>query len=227
MVGQPSPPAVVLPHARILWEIGTTTPGAEYVRYNIYRRIVGPSGPSDWVRIATIEDQSVTHYEDYAIPPQTVCEYSVTQSESTSGTLIEADKPDPVSTSVFFNWAYLHNMFDPTDFVVFYALEHDETVEQDIALRQAWGRQAPTPFVGDADHLTMRLRGLSDPIGGSVWASRGLASLQRSSAAIYCLRLGVQGERFFVSITGVSRRVGQRDYSPELQLSEVSFVEEV
>lgn len=219
---------ILLPFVRLTWdEAEVTTPGASFIRYNIYRREAGQS-ESDWVRIATITDVETISYEDYCIPPRTVCEYAVTQSESISGASIESDKPDPVTALVEFNWAYLHNVADPTEYVIFFSLDGMEEITQDVQVRAAWGRQAPTAFIGEVDYSQWRVNGLPDVIRGTVWgATRSIASLQRSEAAVYCFRPGITGERYFVNITNLARRLGVLEGTPDIGLVEVHYDEAV
>lgn len=214
---------IVLPYAQIAWDIGIVT-GGTFVRYNVLRRFAGETA---YTRIATIADINTLTFRDYAITPRKVGQYYITQTVNISGELIDSLPSEVTEVVVNFNWAYLHSMLDPSQYVVFFTLDIGEDVQQEVQLRTAWGRSAPTAFIGEADYLNFHISGLPDIIRGTVWAVRDLASLQVTDAAVYCLRLGIEAERHFVNITNLSRRIGNLDYQPDMAVSEVFYEEAV
>lgn len=217
------PPLPVLPHIEIRWTQAVLS--GTFDVYNVYRRL---AGATDWVCIARIADVTTLVYRDYAVTSRETWEYAVTQTEVIGIDSLESAKPTPVRARVVFDWTYLHPVHDAPSYVPFYTVDISEQVQQDIEYRAAWGRQQPTAFVGDADFSRLQLLGLSDVHRGYVWERlRAAVSLQRTDAAVYCLRVGIDSRRWFVNVSIASRRLGQGSSDPTIELSEVFYDEAV
>lgn len=214
-----------LPCITVRWNQATITSGGTFVQYNVYRRLPPETA---WTRIAVIASVSVTTYRDYAAAGHRTWEYAVTQVETIGIDTLESNFPSPVAGRVDFNWSYLHDVSDPTQFVPLYSFLIDENVQQDVQYHAAWGRTQPTAFVGDLDFSHLRISGLPDEFLGEVWDTlREMLSLQPSSAAVFCLRVGVSGQRYFVNASNAAKRGAQATYDPSIELTEVAFSEAV
>lgn len=221
---EPRAPRVVLPHILVQWAASTTE--QQFVRYNVYRR---EAGETEYVRVAWIDVVGRLDYRDYAVKSRTVYEYTVTISTLYAGEELESLRPDPVQGSVVFDWTYIHDISDPPEaYCAFYSLSSEVEPEQEVEFRKAWGRQYPTAFVGELEGVTLRIRGLPDVHRGEIWeAMRGVFSKQRTDAALYCVRPGVTGEKYFANIATLSKSVGRAQYEPSVDLVETYFDEAV
>lgn len=214
-----------LPSIDISWTQAVITVGGVFVRYNVYRRI---GGETTWTKIATISTVTVTRYRDFTPSSRVVYEYAVTQEETIGVDTLESAYPTPVAMHVDFNWTYLHWVSNPLYFVPLYSFNVSEEVQQDVEYKAAWGRTRPTAFIGDLDFSRLRVEMLPDKHRGEVWDSlREMLSLQPTTAAVYCLRVGVSGRRFFVNIDASSRRGQQGTYDAGLGMTETYFEEAV
>lgn len=216
---------VILPRIRISW--ATPTGSGTFVAFAVYRKIAG-AADSAYVRIAIVIDETVLLYDDYAAAPYTSYQYAVTQHRSISGDVTESEFPDPVEAMLKFNWTYIHDAANPESFVLLFGFNSQETVVQDVQVKAAWGRSAPTAFIGELNYSTLRLSGLPDVHRGPVWeALRALAALQETAGITLCLRNGVAGTRYFGTITGFNRRSDQGMYAPDVDFSETAYEEAV
>lgn len=218
-------PGVTLPHVLVEWSASNTE--QQFVRYNIYRR---QAGETEYVRIAWVDLASRFDYRDYTAQSRVVYEYVVTISTLVAGEELESAIPAvPVQGSVIFDWTYIHDISNPPEaYCAFYSLASDVEIEQEVEFRKAWGRRYPTAFVGELEGATIRLRGLPDVHRGEVWqAMRNVHSQQRLTAALYCVRPGMSGEKYFVNVASLKKSVGRRQYEPQVDLVETFFDEAV
>jgi hypothetical protein len=214
-----------LPGILVTWQQATLDPGGLFLQYNVYRRV---SGTIPWTRIAILSDVTAHSYRDYAAVSRVLYDYAVTQSEVIGASVIESAVATPVHGEVGFNWAYLHAVADPSQFVPLYSFSVLEQVNQEVVFRAAWGRTAPTAFVGDLDYSTHRIQGLPDVHRGEIWpALRALLSLQPAAAAVFCLRVGVDATRYFVNIKSAQRQGSQGLQDQTVEFSQVNYDEAV
>lgn len=217
----------ILPHIEFRWTASALT--GTFVRFSIYRRLVSVAGVGPYVRIATIASITNRVYRDYAVISRETYQYTVTQTETIGADTIEGAFAAPVVGRVIFDYAYLHAVANPsTYYVQLGASDITEDVQQDVTTHVAWGRAQPTAFIGDADYSRLRIAGLDDVQRGRVWEMlRALIALQPAAAAMFCLRIGVSGQRFFVNLEAISRRGGQASYLPDVAAVETFFTEAI
>lgn len=219
----PRPAALpVLPSIVIHWDQATVT--GTFIQYNIYRRLPGEA----WVRIGTVSTVTVTRFVDWACAAHTYYEYTVTQTETIGVDTLESAYSTVAHGTVDFDWAYLHSVDDPSVYVPLYSLDITEQVKQDTQVRGAWGRSQPTMFLGDLDFSVLRVNMLPDVQRGNIWTLvREMLTLQPDAAAIFCLRIGESGQKFFVNIDTAQRGGFRGQYDSDLSLVEVHYSEAV
>lgn len=217
---------IVLPSIDLSWDQGTVS--GTFVAYNVYRRVAG-TGDAGWERIAMLTSQAETAYSDYAVASRVVYEYAVTQSANVSGDILESTKQTPpVTGRVAFDWTYGHEVGFPDNWLCYFNLDQNVDVNQDVEFRTAWGRSAPTAFVGELDADAIQISGLPDIQRGAVWSAlRSMATRQVVAASPFCFRIGVSGERWFAAIASLGKRSGERQYEAGLTLRQVYYEEAV
>lgn len=211
----------VFPRIRVSWDEMFPCAGQDFVRYEIHRRL---GGATDWDRIADVEDSAITYADDVSCISGTVYEYSVVWVGDEAGDSIISDETSPPLVGVIdFDHLWIHTVGDPMTNVRLNALESQQEVIQDQEYLRAWGRRAPTAFIGSELYSRMTVPGL----GGLLHDTREWSKLfammeaQRDTGAVYMARFGRARFRMFCQISGLSRDHQQASQQPRVELTEV------
>lgn len=234
IVGDKCEHRIDLPRAVLTWLPASTGGGFTFIRYSVWRRIVPSlltaSDPTAaWVRIASITDIATTRYVDHEIPPYTTADYAVTWSASDGLDTFSSTRQSPPPVGyVEFDWAFVHDVADPTLWALFHSLEGSEDLRGDRAFDLVRGRTQPTAFIGEAEYSDLVLTGLPESFGGRAWrVIKELRSREHSATATLCVRPGAWRRRYFANIADTSARTGQVQREPSLRVTEVHFDEAV
>lgn len=224
-----------LPAARVEWDQVVPASDETFQRYSVWRRLrLHPrhpdAGTEQWGRVASIEAVDTTVWRDYCAASRVVYEYAVTWTAVTDigDTRTSARQAAPANVLLRFDRVILHDVTDPTRFVVLTPETVDLSEEQTMTFQHVWGRAAPTAFVSEFQFATIDIGIVPDSHRGIVW--RDLHGLQRrqAQAATLCLRLGYRGERYFAAIQSpLTRSDGAEQYRPKVSLSETFYEEAV
>lgn len=217
----------VIPRAVLRWD--QVVPGVSevFTRYSVYRRI--PSVDTTWTRIASITDITTTRYYDYTGAAYTTYEYAVTWSGTNGVNEVESVlQSPPPQVTIEFDWTFIHNVDDPTQWVAYYALEMREPLVMDRTTQRIWGRTLPTMFIGDDQHYEVEITGLPDVHRGQVWDDLiTLIDSEREDAITLCLRIGVGGTSRFCNVQSANKDDGQAQYVPHVTLVETYYTDAV
>ncbi len=215
---------VELPRIRVQWDQVVPAGSEIFNHYDVLRR---EAGTSEWDSIRQINDIATTAIDDYNFAPGVTYEYAVIWTANTgTDALVSLPQTTPPAATVEWDWTFLHDVFDPTNWVVFFSFEADEDRVSDRDFKRLWGRTKPTLFVGEDDHITLRIRGLPDVYHGTIWDdTERLYSMQAATGTTICVRRGKQRRVNFCGFADVSRSQGQEQYEPTVNLVEVNFDE--
>lgn len=223
-----------LPSVVISWGQVTPSGSETFVRYSIWRRARHhprhPDADSAWERIGSVTTVSTVTFRDYCASAYIVYEYAVTwTATATAGDQRSSSRQAiPPNVRLQFDRVYVHAIDDPTRFAIWSPDVVDVESGQDVTLQNIWGRNAPTPLVGEfAAHL-VRLNALPELHRGDLWRqTHGMQQLQRTAGSTLCCRLGYAGERYFGVVTAPRRSDGQRQSTTSLEFAETHYEEAV
>lgn len=215
------------PSIQVSWT--RPVPTETFLAYEIRRR---KRGDTAWTAIIRITSLATTRYLDANVQPGQEYEYVVVfyGDDATPVTKVSAEQVTPARATTVFDWIYIHEVGnEQTEFARINALEG--TVEQklDIATAIAWGNRRPTAFVGEAMSATISLPSLE------LWRRHPqewmklvrMFSRQSTNGTILCVRFGMDREIYFVSLMQLSKGLLERSYTPQLNLQEVEYDEDI
>lgn len=213
-----------LPAIRVHWDQIVPGVGESFQSYNVLRR---EAGETTWEVIRTVTDITTVRIDDFNVRSYTSYEYAVTWTALDGPDVLVSLPQDSVPVArVEYDWTFLHDSLDPTNWVLFYSLEGNEERESDRTFQRLWGRQQPTLFVGEDDHVVIKLKGLPDVFNGEVWnATEGLFGRQREAGSAIVVRRGIARRINFCGFSKLSRALGFKQYEPEIELVETFFDE--
>lgn len=213
-----------LPVALVRWAEPAYPSSGVWDHYNVYRTLPGETA----VRIATITAHGQVSYYDYTAPSRRAVTYNITQVVLLNGSYVESAAATATSTLNFQN-AFLHNVADPNSYVQLREETISIAIHGAIEYFQVAGRRAPVALVGEAwwaqIQITDTPRELTHPLRYDL---QKLCKQQLESAAIFCLRLGYSGDRFFVIFAdGISLADDLAFYKASINLTQIDYDDSV
>jgi hypothetical protein len=213
-----------LPLLYLTWDASTVAL-ADFIRYQVYRRVLGAT---DWSKVARINDRAVTFYQDFNVAAGVEYEYAVTQVKDVSGEEVESAFPTGVSAAVTLVSSFLHDVAGPVNYAEFDVNQQLE-IGQSVGFVQPWSRQVPTMHVGNVETkaLSLRIGPLHWDTESGTWdALVSLQSRQRTSGSLLCYR-DQRGSRVFCQLTQLGKGEAEVRADINVGLREVYYREEV
>lgn len=215
-----------LPLVRLTWTQIVPAGGETFVRYVVQRKAAGEAA---WTAVALITSVGTTAYVDYQAQPGVTYYYSVLWIASSGANMLISNAQANITAHLTFDFSWLHDVSDPTKAVRLDALSMSEELVQSVVLQETWGRSAPSALIGEADFsrfsISLSPHLLNIP---TQWTMiRALLVRQRDYGSIFCLRLGASNQRFFCTLSTVSRDYQLRSSEASIDLTEVYYEEAV
>ena len=224
-----------IPASRVEWDQVAPAVTETFQRYSVWRRPrLHPrhpdAGSEVWQRVASIDTVTTTVWRDYCAAAQVVYEYAVTWTAVTNlgDTRTSQRQTSPANNRLQFDRVILHDVSDPSLFVILTPEVIDVAEEQSQSYASVWGRKAPTALIADFQFATFRISLVPDSHRGVIWRDLHALQTRQSRASTLCLRLGYAGERYFTAMDSpLQRSDGVAQYQPKLSLTETFYEEAV
>jgi hypothetical protein len=145
--------------------------------------------------------------------------------------------------SVSFDHAFIHAVRSPLgvvtvetesqdqdpEFIRFESHEHEQSYKQEVNMLYGSGRRLPTPRFGEQRGRSVLLQGLPGARSDRrpIEALRALVDAQADTDAAWCLRLGRDEEKLFVSSGGFDYSADVKRVTPQLQVTEIFYTEDL
>lgn len=216
---------MTLPYGQVFWDEPVLPATGVWARYTVYRQTVADTSP---VCIAIITDHKQSYYDDYTCPTGSVT-YYVSQSAWVSGSLVESLKAS-VAGGLSFKDITIHDVDDPTQYARLKGSQAAIAETGDVSFKQVAGNRTPVMLVGEA---RMAVIAINEPSHKHVDATvrtslRNLWKRQIEQGATLLLRLGYNGERYFVGFTrGPKFQDDIPWYRASVELQEINYQEAV
>lgn len=191
-----------LPYINVAWTQVTPGGGETFIRYNVYRRLVGGTL---WVRVATVSAVATVSFKDYLANMGVAWEYAVTWTATSGGFTLESVK-DPESVTLTLAAAYLHVLGSTTVYTLLPLASLSINPRQESAIVRARGRREPSVLVGEGRwrevSVSATIQYQADP---ELYQSLDeFAESQYVDGAVLVLRSGLMGDRVFCKLDGDS-----------------------
>ena len=214
-----------LPNLYLTWT-PSTEPLSSFLRYQVYRRVLGDAA---WVKVARITDRSIAFFQDFAAASGVSYEYAVTVVKAADdGEEVESAFPTSVSAAVTFIDSFLHAVRTPSVYAQIDVQSQSLPVAQDVVMVQVWGRSAPTAHVGTVESTQVQFK-IQDSwlTDSALWvALRAIVPVQRTAGTVLCYR-DARATRLFCQIVALQRDDTFVGYGASGTLQEVYYQEAV
>jgi hypothetical protein len=223
-----APDPTALPGLRLSWDAITVDGSETFIRISVFRR--NPVETTAWTRIACLTDAAVVEFIDYAVASRVVYEYAVIYeaSDSNDEVYYSARQSPPPSARQQFDYVWLHEVDDPSR--ALHILSTDLQTVDDLgpAFAPTWGRTTQTAYTRQMiERRFVIAQGEMSRRNPLAWSTaRALMERQNALGKTFCLRLGVDRERYFVVMETAPRTMAEASYTATFQFTEVYYEEE-
>lgn len=236
LCGRVADPSAV-PGLRIYWDAvdpaDLSGAGETFLRFVVYRR--DPTVTSEWTRVGCLnggsDDADSLEFVDYNVASRVVYEYNVVM-ETTDGseTYYSTRQDPPPHNRPLFDYIWLHAVDDPETYALKILATDLQTVDDaGPSFAPTWGRTKPVGYTRQYIERRFNLsQGEMYRRNPAHWrAVQTMLEQQNANGTIFCLRLGVDGEKYFVQWEGAPRTLQELSYIATYALTEVYYDEEV
>ena len=202
----------------------SSEPTATFLRYQIYRRVVGES---TWTKIARVNDRAETGYQDFTAGSGIHYEYAVTVvAAADSGEEVESAFPTAVTGLLTVRSFFIHSVDSPGVYVEIEGEAADLSPMQERALLQVWGRAQPTAHFGTARSDVYSIRATAGWLDDSERWTALMALLEAQRTSYLCLR-SFRDVRLFGTIAPPTRADTQSLFGVSIEFAENYYLEAV
>lgn len=214
-----------LPGVYLTWDPSEEAADS-FLRYQVYRRLVGDTS---WSKLARITDQAVAFYSDYRVPATgDDYEYAVTQVIDVGGEEVESEFPSLVSASTLARSTFLHPVSMPERYVEYLANVSAVAITPEVVYLQPWSRRLPTAHISPVQRREYQVDAHQSWLDyRELWETmRDFVDLQYDAGAVFLLRHA--RTHAYVQIDSLNREDdGSVMFNAPVRFTEVFYREEV
>lgn len=218
--------ALTLPYNHLQWIQVVPGDGETFIRYNIKRdgeRLVRPT-----VQVDALNTITTVEFKDFLATPNVQHEYTLTWTADIGGGIVVESSPSTLQATLAYMPLTIHNVNDPSEYVILNANQYNLTPHQEQQWRRARGNDEQTVFIGQGFWRSIEFNDritLFDSSGRSKWRTiEDLFKAQRDGTLL-CARPGLQGERLIGVFTTQGRQDVPNMFNTSYAFQEVNYVE--
>lgn len=191
--------------------------------YDVLRRALPQE--TAWTRIGVLTDRLNGRFDDAGVNSDQPYEYTVSWRGSDGSFSMTSLESVARIEQQGFDWLWVHKAVDSSLNMRLLSVEHETSVDQDVALIPIWGAAHPIAQFGEQVATTIHVRsGPGKMDAPSEWQEL-LAFLadQQDDGAVYCVRFGRAQEMYYAVAVTPKLAAHLADYDVDVEFREVDF----